>query len=188
MIQVAAPTHMIATDDRLPTGGTEPVDGTPFDLREPRKLSDLTLDDVYLGVGPETPIRFTFESLGLGLRLVQRTLEQLANLLELNRFADVIEGVEVDRLARSIECAVRGHDYDRQVRGDAANFFERGQSISARHLHVHEYDSRLLLAHGIQRIPAIGDNQGLVPFSSQEIGERIADSMLIISYQYSRHV
>ena len=70
LIQVAAPTHMIATDDHLPTGGTEPVDGTPFDLREPCKLSDLKLDDVYLGVGPDTPIRFTFESLGLGLRLV----------------------------------------------------------------------------------------------------------------------
>jgi aldose 1-epimerase len=69
-IQVGAPTHMIATDDHLPTGEVEPVDGTSFDLREPRKLSDLKLDDVYLGVGPDIPLRFTFESLGLGVRLV----------------------------------------------------------------------------------------------------------------------
>jgi len=40
----------------------------------------------------------------------------------------------------------------------------------------------------LESVPAIGDNQGLMPLSGQEIGECIADSMLIISYQYSRHV
>ncbi len=69
IIQVAVPEHMIATEDRFPTGVVEPVAGTPFDLREPRLLSELRLDDVYIGATPDTPIRFTHQSLGLTLQL-----------------------------------------------------------------------------------------------------------------------
>ena len=41
---------LVTVDDRLLPTGTEPVDGTTFDLREPRSLAGLDLDHAYLDV------------------------------------------------------------------------------------------------------------------------------------------
>lgn len=43
-------THRFVTDDRLLPIAEEPVAGTPYDFREPRKLGSLVLDDAFTGV------------------------------------------------------------------------------------------------------------------------------------------
>jgi aldose 1-epimerase len=52
-LRVPAQSRMEATPDLLPTGTLQPLEGAPFDLRRPRPLSELALDDVYWGVKPE---------------------------------------------------------------------------------------------------------------------------------------
>jgi len=64
-IQVDAPFHMEATGDLLPTGKLDPVDGTIWDLSQPRPVSELALDDVYLGATPESTVRVIYESIGM---------------------------------------------------------------------------------------------------------------------------
>jgi aldose 1-epimerase len=49
MLAVHADTH-VEVDDRLNPTAIVPVEGTPFDLREPHRLGDLFLDDGWGGV------------------------------------------------------------------------------------------------------------------------------------------
>jgi aldose 1-epimerase len=67
-LTVAAQAHMEARD-LLPTGRLEGLDGSPFDLRRPRPLSDLDLDDVYWGVRGEQPSGFEARDAGLAVTL-----------------------------------------------------------------------------------------------------------------------
>ena len=55
--------------DMLPTGELAAVEGTPYDLRKPRALSDLRLDDVYFGMAPGKPAWFELREQGLRLEL-----------------------------------------------------------------------------------------------------------------------
>jgi aldose 1-epimerase len=68
LVRVPAPMRMEA-EDKLPTGRTLPVDDTPFDLRRPTALSELDLDDVYLGLGPRTVSWFEWRDRGLRVSL-----------------------------------------------------------------------------------------------------------------------
>ncbi len=52
-LRVPARSRMETTPDLLPTGTLQPLEGAPFDLRTPRPLSELALDDVFWGVKPE---------------------------------------------------------------------------------------------------------------------------------------
>jgi aldose 1-epimerase len=52
MVSIPADMVMEASEDRYPTGKLLPVSGTSFDLRTPRALSTLTLDDVYTKLTP----------------------------------------------------------------------------------------------------------------------------------------
>ncbi len=67
LIQVDVPWHMEAVE-LLPTGKLEPVDGTGYDLREPVRVSELSLDDVYYGAEPASTVRVIYESLGMEIR------------------------------------------------------------------------------------------------------------------------
>ena len=67
-IQVALPYHMEATKDLLPTGKLDPVEGTQWDIREPKSVSDLSLDDVYFGATPKSTVRVLYDAIGLNLR------------------------------------------------------------------------------------------------------------------------
>jgi aldose 1-epimerase len=53
-IKVFADRVMEMTEDKLPTGNMLSVDGTPYDLREGKKASELNLDHVYLRKGSPT--------------------------------------------------------------------------------------------------------------------------------------
>lgn len=39
--------RLLADERQIPTGGREPVDGTPYDFRTPRALGDMQLDDAF---------------------------------------------------------------------------------------------------------------------------------------------
>jgi aldose 1-epimerase len=67
-LTVAAQAHMAARD-LLPTADLEPLDGSRFDLRRPRPLSDLDLDDVYWGLRGEEPSGFEARDAGLAVSL-----------------------------------------------------------------------------------------------------------------------
>jgi aldose 1-epimerase len=56
-------------EDLLPTGDSLSVVGTGRDLRRPTSLAQLNLDDVYLGLTPETVPAFERRDLGLRLTL-----------------------------------------------------------------------------------------------------------------------
>ncbi len=66
-LRVPARSRMEATPDLLPTGKLLSLDGAPFDLRRPRSLSELDLDDVFWGVTPaEAP---GYEARDAGIRV-----------------------------------------------------------------------------------------------------------------------
>jgi aldose 1-epimerase len=67
-LTVAAEAHMEARD-LLPTGRLEPLEGSPFDLRRPRPLSELDLDDVYWGVRGSEPSGFEARDRGVAVSL-----------------------------------------------------------------------------------------------------------------------
>jgi aldose 1-epimerase len=54
-LRVPAEAKMEATPDLLPTGKLLPLDGAPFDLRRPRMLGELKLDDVFIGLRTPAP-------------------------------------------------------------------------------------------------------------------------------------
>jgi aldose 1-epimerase len=68
-LQVPAEKKMEATADLLPTGTLLSLDGAPFDLRQPRKLSELALDDVFLGMNSTKVAGFEARDIGLSLTL-----------------------------------------------------------------------------------------------------------------------
>jgi aldose 1-epimerase len=51
-VQVPAPFVHEANDEKFPSGRVYPVEGTYYDLRRPRAISDAVLDHVYQGVRP----------------------------------------------------------------------------------------------------------------------------------------
>jgi aldose 1-epimerase len=55
--------------EQLPTGELVPVAGTPYDLRRPTALTDLSLDDVYFGAAPERASWFELREHGLRLEM-----------------------------------------------------------------------------------------------------------------------
>ncbi|NLD71589.1 MAG: hypothetical protein GX649_02605 [Chloroflexi bacterium] len=67
-VQVPARAHM-AAEDLLPTGDLEPLDGSPYDLRQPRSLEGLDIDDVYWGLTPSKPQIICFDRIGKVLTL-----------------------------------------------------------------------------------------------------------------------
>jgi|YelNatPaOPRAMG01_1025707.scaffolds.fasta_scaffold00043_9 aldose 1-epimerase len=71
-VHVPAQAHMEAIE-LLPTGNLEPLDGSPYDLRQPRPLSELNLDDVYWGMTPDRPM--SWEARDKGIRLTLRASE-----------------------------------------------------------------------------------------------------------------
>ena len=68
-LQVPAEKKMEATPDLLPTGKLLALDGAPFDLRQPRKLSELALDDVFLGMSSAKTAGYEARDAGLALTL-----------------------------------------------------------------------------------------------------------------------
>jgi aldose 1-epimerase len=52
-LQLPAETHILLDDRGLPTGETEPVDGTDRDFRSGRRLGQLRLDDAFTGLRRE---------------------------------------------------------------------------------------------------------------------------------------
>jgi len=68
LVQVPTATRMEAVD-KLPTGALLPVAGTSFDLRKPRPLPALDLDDVYCGLTPARVPAFVRRDLGLRVTL-----------------------------------------------------------------------------------------------------------------------
>jgi aldose 1-epimerase len=67
-VTVAAQAHMQA-HELLPTGALEPLEGSPYDLRRPRPLSELDLDDVYWGVRSGQPSGFEARDRGIAVSL-----------------------------------------------------------------------------------------------------------------------
>jgi aldose 1-epimerase len=55
--------------DFLPTGKLLPVAKTTYDLRKPRPLSQLVLDDAYIGMTPKKAAAFTLHGTGLRVEL-----------------------------------------------------------------------------------------------------------------------
>lgn len=68
-VQVEAEKKMEATSDLLPTGVLLPLDGAPFDLRRPRPLSELSLDDVYWGMKPGKAAGYEARDVGVKVDL-----------------------------------------------------------------------------------------------------------------------
>ena len=67
-IHVPAQKHMEA-EALLPTGNLTTLDGTPYDLRQPRSLDALDLDDVYWGMVPELPAGYQCRDQGANVSL-----------------------------------------------------------------------------------------------------------------------
>jgi aldose 1-epimerase len=68
LIRIPASRRMEA-EGRLPTGKLVPVEGTPYDLRQPTMLEGLELDDVYFGTNPASPPYFEWRDRGLRVSL-----------------------------------------------------------------------------------------------------------------------
>ncbi len=69
-VQVQAEKKMEATPDLLPTGSLQSLDGAPFDLRQPRPLSELALDDVYWGMKPGKAAGYEARDVGIKMDLL----------------------------------------------------------------------------------------------------------------------
>lgn len=63
---VPAQWHMEAVN-LMPTGKLEPLDGAPFDIRQPTPVPDLVLDDVYFGMTPDKPAYIEYREAGIRL-------------------------------------------------------------------------------------------------------------------------
>ena len=62
-LQVPAKAHMQA-EELLPTGILEPLCDSPYDLRRPRSLEGLHIDDVYWGLSPDSPQMIHYDAIG----------------------------------------------------------------------------------------------------------------------------
>ncbi len=56
-------------ENLIPNGKTEPVAGTELDLREPRRLADLDVDNVFIGRIPGEPATIEYRDLGRRMAL-----------------------------------------------------------------------------------------------------------------------
>lgn len=68
-IQVDLPWHMEATDDLLPTGKITDTKDSQWDLTSPKKVSELSLDDVYYGASPASVVSVFFDAADIRLDL-----------------------------------------------------------------------------------------------------------------------
>jgi len=78
-IQVETPYHMEATSELLPTGKTEKVDNTKYDLMKPVPVSQLRLDDVFLGATPESNVRVIYDK--IGLEIIQKATADFTHVV-----------------------------------------------------------------------------------------------------------
>jgi len=53
----------------VPTGSLEKLEGSPFDLRQPRAVGNLALDNVYFGMTPQRPAFIEFRKAGVKISL-----------------------------------------------------------------------------------------------------------------------
>jgi aldose 1-epimerase len=51
-------------ENLIPTGGAQPVDGTKLDLREPKCLADIDIDDVFIDRIGDQPACVEYRDLG----------------------------------------------------------------------------------------------------------------------------
>jgi aldose 1-epimerase len=72
-LSVQAGAVMEATPDLLPTGGLFDVQGTPFDLRSPRALGSLDLDQVFTRLASGGGARIEYRSIGMSVDLEATT-------------------------------------------------------------------------------------------------------------------
>ena len=121
-VKVAARAHL-ETADLLPTGVLDPLDGSRFDLRRPRPLSELDLDDVYWGLRGDEASGFEARDAGLAVDLVASP-----------EFTHMTVYAAPGRDAFCLEpqtCSTDAHNLHAQGRGEAAHLLvaEGGQTL-----------------------------------------------------------
>ena len=84
--------------------------------------------------------------------LSRRLPDQLDCFIDIERLWQVFECTALVRGHGVLKIGVRGYDNNRQVRADAAQAFEQGQAIHARHAHVRYQHIRRFFFDGVQKM------------------------------------
>ncbi len=120
-------------------------------------------------------------------RPVQSPAQQLAQLGQLDRLAQVVEGAEVHRAARRLQRTVGGHDDDGHLRRDRADLVERVDAVAPGHADVQERHRGFLLTDERYGLGPVRRQQGLVAFFGQKRREGFADSAFVVGYEDFGH-
>jgi len=110
------------------------------------------------------------------------------DLFDLERLQDVVVGTPFHRIDGGLDGAEACHDHGEDRRVGARNLFEQLDAAHARHLQV--ADDQVVAGAGdlLHRGDAIGGSPHHVAFHAEEVGEDVADELLVIDDQDPRAV
>ena len=112
-----------------------------------------------------------------------------ADLLDVHRLADVVDGAGADRLDGGVDRAERGHDDDRQLGRVLA---QRGAAASrpfiSRHPHVEDGEVDRLAADALERASSASvAPHHRRPVALQHLAEELAGDRVVVDDQDARH-
>jgi hypothetical protein len=124
--------------------------------------------------------------LGLQLLAVQPALDDVDDLLDLERLEDVVVGAALHRLDRGLDRAEAGHDHGEDVQALLGDLLEQLQPRQPRHLEVGDDQVVRPQPQLVERLLAVLAGRDLVALELQELGEDLADHLLVVDDEDAR--
>jgi hypothetical protein len=117
----------------------------------------------------------------------QRFRDDGLQVVEVERFRQVVEGTGTDGVDRGLARAVGRHHDHVNVRETVADLLEGLQTVGARHADVHEDEAGLARGDRLHRLLCIAGHTHLVALVAEELLERGRDRLVVVDDEDLSH-
>ncbi len=112
--------------------------------------------------------------------VIQRPPHGQAQIVEVQRFRQVVVGARLDGRHRRLDVRIGGHDQDGNGRVVGADFFRRRNAGHAAHAHIHQHQIERLGHAALHRRLAVGERVGAVAPFVQQGGQGVSVGRIIV--------
>ena len=121
---------------------------------------------------------------GLGWPVAaERALHAHGQIIELERFSQIVGGTQPQRLDGRLHARVAGHENDAEIRLQRARAFEHVEAVEARHLDVAHHHVELVLGDPAQRVLAAAHRVDVVSLRAQQPADGVLNDRFVVDDQ-----